>query len=1437
MAGPPYTVEHDELVRALELLQLASVASSTAIKRGVMLHHLGRVEHIAPASDGSLLCIVHGYDGGRSEVRSKRAGDSFTVVCSCHHGGECEHVVATVIRARELAPMWRKTLRKVRAPASETPAGPPKDDAGLATWIADHGVEDVANTISDHFADYVNTRDPRYRDMVQRLRYNGGSVSAIITQGVSWLTAPAPLRELARSYLAERAEVRREHGERVREQRWPAPTDPRLAPHLASLLAVREQLLGTGVSSRPPDERQDSKHTAEMYPTQIHVDAPIRHNWYAGTDRTTVALHHDGTVDLAATIPGHRGGPLAIEALELTAHLLTSPDNAKLAARLAHELSIPPWRRLVDELGSSIDAPGPAADFEVGWRLALRGRLGHASIVPVACVPKARGGWKIKQLTSEQWGVAQQNPTHPGDSVGFAAYVVEQSVHGDEEAQAATLSMVLPALIGHPHFYLRDGRDIPLRLVRGHLALATSDREGGFRVGFDVDGRFWTAAAIRAAATRIQIDGAVLLFDDEAETATLCALTPALAKAIRVAARHSDVMPSEATKPFVEVALKARQAMPLAVSEGLRGPSTPADARLRVRLSLVGDALTIAAVVKPSEDLASEVPGEGPHALYLEREGALVAVERDLMAERAAAQKLWGVLGLAPAADFVDALPIGDAAMDLIRDLGQHSEVEVEWSGKERVAVTQALQIDALRLEARSGKGRTWFALHGEAGVEGGGAVPLPELLRAIRERQRYVRVDGERWAEIDKALMRKMSALAKRDGKVPTLMAPLVAELEDAGAELVGFAALNQSLRRLRDARGLVVATPSGLHAELRPYQREGFQWLARLATWATGACLADDMGLGKTVQALALMLHRSKEGPALVVAPTSLGFNWAREAERFAPSLRVRITRSGTELAELGAVGPGDVVITSYGLVARHVERLAAVAWGTLVVDEAQTVKNAATLRARTLRELTAGFCLALTGTPVENRASELWSLFRLVAPGLLGSEAGFREDFAAPIERGDEVARAGLAALIAPFVLRRLKRDVAQDLPPRTEVELEVVLKKAERARYEEIRKATLHLLDGADGTPPQQRRFKALQALTRLRQLACHPGLLDPHWADGSAKLDALEGVVTRLREEGHRALVFSQFTSFLAKVRERLDAMAVSYLYLDGQTSPTERQVRVDAFQAGAADVFLLSLKAGGTGLNLTAATYVIHLDPWWNPAVEDQATDRTHRIGQDQPVTVYRLIAKDTVEEGIVQLHGEKRELADALLAGTGSSATLSYDEMLALISGASPELALVDDDDDGDDVAALADVAGAGEPDEDERPRPAKVIDLAAARAQRKPRSPAPPAAPAPEVPATLQVAPAPPHTGANEVEDRFVRAIARAADAGEIARSTAGTYRSAGRRYIAFAADRGRDATLEATLEAYLKAIEDGTVKASKSQIPMARAAFKWIRDGQTP
>jgi SNF2 family DNA or RNA helicase len=449
----------------------------------------------------------------------------------------------------------------------------------------------------------------------------------------------------------------------------------------------------------------------------------------------------------------------------------------------------------------------------------------------------------------------------------------------------------------------------------------------------------------------------------------------------------------------------------------------------------------------------------------------------------------------------------------------------------------------------------------------------------------------------------------------------------------------------------------------------------MLRLASWAPGCVLADDMGLGKTVQTACVLKARVKAGPALIVAPASVSSNWVSELARFVPSLRVRWYNAERAL-DVDRLDAGDVLVVSYGLLQRRDSPLAKRRWATVVLDEAQYVKNADAQRSDAVRSLDRDFTIALTGTPLENHLGELYSIVDIVFPGLLGDAETFRERFRRPIEsqRDGEMLHA-LGRVIGPFLLRRTRAAVLDDLPPREEITEYVDLSPPELRRYLALRRACEKEFDGngrerrdAISRTPAQLRIAILAALTRLRQLACDVRLIDPSFDGPSTKITRTVEIALELAAEGNRALVFSQFTQFLDKVRSALEAAGLRVASLTGETPTTARRAIIDAFQAGEFDVFCVSLLAGGTGLNLTKASYVVHTDPWWNPAVEEQATSRAHRIGQTDPVTVIRLVARGTIEEAVLDLHATKRELAAAVLEGKAVPKSISAGELMDLL-------------------------------------------------------------------------------------------------------------------------------------------------------------------------
>jgi superfamily II DNA or RNA helicase len=698
-------------------------------------------------------------------------------------------------------------------------------------------------------------------------------------------------------------------------------------------------------------------------------------------------------------------------------------------------------------------------------------------------------------------------------------------------------------------------------------------------------------------------------------------------------------------------------------------------------------------------------------------DGALVEITRDSATERAYLDRLQE-LGFRPAGEeaksrgvaFERPDPedwIAFVQDDLPRLAAQGWQVEVDPSFHFRLA-----EVGGWDIEIEEGEGGRWLDLALGVEIDGERQDLLPLLvdlihryrgelsshaLAALDEESRLqarlpdgrlVLLPVRRIRPMLSTLIELYDSETSRTGKgrvrLNRIQAGQLAALEDADPALRwrGGEAARAWGRRLREAHALEQAeAPEGLTVALRAYQRQGLDWLQFLREFGLGGVLADDMGLGKTIQSLAHLLVEIESGradrPSLVVAPTSLLFNWRREAERFAPRLRVLSVHGVGRHARFAKIPEHDLVLTTYALLHRDIDRLAAQSFHLLILDEAQAIKNPRSKSAQAVRSLNARHRLCLTGTPMENHLGELWALMDFLMPDLLGDERRFRRVFRTPIERdGDQIRQEALRRRVAPFLLRRTKEAVAAELPPKSEIIREVALEDDQRDLYETLRLA-LHEKVRAEVERKGLARsgIIILDALLKLRQVCCDPRLVSLESARrvrGSAKLDLLMTLLPELLAEGRRVLLFSQFTSMLALIEEELIQRGFqedqAFVKLTGRTR--HRDVPVDRFQSGEVPLFLISLKAGGTGLNLTAADTVIHYDPWWNPAAERQATDRAHRIGQDKPVFVYKLLTEGTVEQRVAELQARKQALADAMLEGGGAAAgALSADDLDLLFS------------------------------------------------------------------------------------------------------------------------------------------------------------------------
>ncbi|MCB9738213.1 MAG: SNF2 helicase associated domain-containing protein [Deltaproteobacteria bacterium] len=629
-----------------------------------------------------------------------------------------------------------------------------------------------------------------------------------------------------------------------------------------------------------------------------------------------------------------------------------------------------------------------------------------------------------------------------------------------------------------------------------------------------------------------------------------------------------------------------------------------------------------------------------------------------------------------------------DAALDFLLDrLPELENAGARVFGREGLTSLRATR-HTVSARIRLSSGIDWFGARLEMTV-GDLALDPAEVLRAFRAGARHVRLDNGELARLPTAWLNRnlgaltdLEELGTDDGEGGFRIAPyLVPSLMELARE---GEALDTGWRQLRDRLGDFAgigaqALPTGLRADLRSYQKHGYDWVCALRDLGLHGCLADDMGLGKTVQTLAVLLAEVEtgraRGPSLVVAPTSVVQNWVDEAARFAPALRV--LRLGGEdragrLESLAAVAEHDIVVTSYALLRQDIECLAAVDFHYAVLDEAQAIKNPNSQTARASRRVRAQHRLTLTGTPIENNLLELWSQFEFLMPGFFGSRARFVRRYGAlGNDEGQGAQTEALRTRLRPFVLRRLKADVDRELPPVTEMTLRCRLGESQRALYDKVRNTyRSRVLSLVDEVGVERATLGVLEALLRLRQAACHPELLpfaEARKVRESAKTKTFLRVLGELLDEGRRVLVFSQWTSMLRILRTELDEVGVRYAYLDGSTR--DRAAVVQSFQRpDGPGVFLISLKAGGVGLNLTAADTVIHYDPWWNPAAEQQASDRAHRIGQTRPVLVLRLVAEETVEEMILSLQERKRDLMRrAIESETDGVKALGKAELVAI--------------------------------------------------------------------------------------------------------------------------------------------------------------------------
>ena len=910
-------------------------------------------------------------------------------------------------------------------------------------------------------------------------------------------------------------------------------------------------------------------------------------------------------------------------------------------------------------------------EYRLAWFLSLHGTT-HWALQPKEQKISVKGGWsrgRAIALHRLKYELTKFTYLTPQDRQICACLTAEYRAYGGNTYYFQDRALL--ALAGHPLVFWEDSPTTPIEIVTGEPSLTVQQGNNGMLT--------------------LSLTPPL----EEQKSVALVKETPARLKVVEFTKDHQRIAAVLGPKNALEVPDSAKEKVLetlnaivslVTVHSDIGGGITnaeevPAQAIPHIHLLPAGSGLKVALLTRPFGDHGPYYrPGSGGEMVLAEVEGKRLQTHRDLKAEQQQAlavekacptlQRLEDEAGEWLVDDPEDCLEL----LMEVQELGDQGVVE--WPEGEKMRIVNRVGLGDFKVQIE--RQRDWFAASGELPISDDQVLDMQRLMALLEASPgRFIKLaDGEFIAltqEFRKRLedLRAFSENSGKGVRFHPLASLAMEDWMDEVGQLKADKHWKDHVKRLKEAQDLKPELPSTLQAELRDYQVDGFNWLARLAHWGVGACLADDMGLGKTLQALAVILTRAPEGPTLIVAPTSVCMNWLSEAEKFAPTLNPMPFGSGDRQKVLDDLQPFDLLVCSYGLLQQEevAKMLAEVQWQTIVLDEAQAIKNAATKRSQAAMKLQGGFKVLTTGTPIENHLGELWNLFRFINPGLLGSQDQFNQRFANAIERNqDKQARNRLKKLIQPFILRRTKTQVLEELPARTEVTLQVELSIQEMAFYEALRREAIAKLSepGAEGGA---KHLQVLAEIMKLRRACCNTRLVNAEPKLPSAKLDAFGEIVEELLENHHKALVFSQFVDHLAILKEFLDQKKVHYQYLDGSTPAKERKKRVDAFQSGQGDVFLISLKAGGTGLNLTAADYVIHMDPWWNPAVEDQASDRAHRMGQQRPVTIYRLVAKNTIEEKIVDLHQQKRDLADSLLEGTDMSGKISTDDLLRLIS------------------------------------------------------------------------------------------------------------------------------------------------------------------------
>ena len=1117
----------------------------------------------------------------------------------------------------------------------------------LMEWAQIHGLEAqlqipariVQNKIrEDHSAwlwIYKQSSTPLL-EVISRPTANGAA-----TQN----NAPREFQQAAIAYL-EAAKKNTEEAYKEEEilLKKSPPSLPSLEQLWSRLTTLRARVRNVATPRKHTDRLGHRIWVEENPPTIIYKEETQAWCGDGRWPEIRIDLQSSPTIMRCQCTHGKRGQcSIGLSAIDTILLSLCDSSRQRQHQNLDHLLSTPRWSRQLEHFDKTLFEE-EQEHGELGWRIKLTKNQGF-SLVPILCSQNKSGEWKHKKIELESlWSWIEQHEISSEDQFRTRLLWPEQEdtlKNISQKHRQALHHMAIESLSSHPRVFLGARSKTPVTIKKQKLSMHAYIRNNmiHFRL---YCGKSQIESHLFESMIKNRVAGGIWIFAEE-NNISLCNLS--IKKQSLINKIIQLQLPKEAKEELRKRIPHISKVIPISLTEELEGPIVPTNPKPVFQLMLKSsNTLEVTAIVRPIH--LSYSPGEGDTKIYEHSQGNQVSGNRDLLLEINKLNKSISLLRLPPNQKKW-MLSDPDTILSFIDDL-RESTYQAEWVGS---SITKAHKED---LHTTISYSSQRFCIEG--GINLGDEVPLTKLLIAAREQRPFINIQGSKWLLLSAELRRNLLILADAIQPVQQKLflsqqhIPVVQDILHNAKKPTEWLDKVQKIQHPP-----TIPDTHNLRATLRPYQKQGYQWLFELAQWAPGACLADDMGLGKTIQTLAFL--STQKGPFLVVGPTSLATNWYYETRKFCPNLTPSVYRGENRKNILPHLRPRDLLITSYNLLARDIEDLQNVKFSVLVLDEAQAIKNSQTARSQAAQKITANFVLTLTGTPIENHLSDLWSLFRVSNPGLLGSQQQFYKRFV------KDNRREALAKLLSPFLLRRLKSQVATDLPQRIEIEDYIDLSIPERQFYNKMYTSVLSKLNFYN---PEQ-RFQMLAALTRLRQSSCHPRLVDPSFVGTSSKVERCIDLLLQMRAMNRKVLIFSQFVQLLQIVKNRIEQEGLSYCYLDGSLSVEKREKQVEQFQNGNADCFLISLKAGGSGLNLTIASEVILLDPWWNPAVEAQAADRSHRIGQTKQVSIYRLISRNTIEASIIKLHQQKREVAAHLLQD--SDQIISIDEIRSILT------------------------------------------------------------------------------------------------------------------------------------------------------------------------